>query len=100
MISFILINIWLTVCESLVRDVLGHEHVLSDDFIDLLLSLFTQLIVSHIDLNDVSVAFERVFQCIGIGVIDEVARNINSPYCSVYFQELSKGFTEHMTERV
>ena len=66
----------LTVGDLLIGDVLGQKEVLGNDIVDFSLDRRSKLVISHVNLDDIGVALQRVLQCASIGVINEVARDI------------------------
>ena len=90
----------LTVGDLLIGDVLGQKEVLGNDIVDFSLDRRSKLVISHVNLDDIGVALQRVLQCASIGVINEVARDIKLFDSTVQLQEFRERLAEHVTETV
>ena len=58
------------------------------------------MIVSNVDFNNIRVALKRVFQGGRIGVVDEVAGDVQNLDGPVELEEFGQGLAEHVPQRV
>lgn len=80
----------LTVRDSLIRDVLRQQQVLGYYVVDLTFDWLAELVVPHIDIDNVGIALECVLESAGIGVIDEVAGDVEGFDGAIELQELGE----------
>ena len=90
----------LTVAELLVCNLLGLEVVPCDNLVDLVFSVLSELVVPHLDFDDVRVAFERIFESSRVALLHLIARDVKLSDAFVQLEVLGKRFTEHVPEQV
>jgi hypothetical protein len=90
----------LTVRDSLIRNVLGQKQVLGNYVVDLTFDWLAELVVPHIDIDNVGIALKCVLKGAGIGVIDEVAGDVERFDGAIELQEFGEGLAEHVAQAV
>lgn len=83
-------GVLLTIAELLVRDLFALKVVPGHDLVDLILSVFSELVVADLDLDDVGVALERVFQRGCVRFFDLVAGDVQFLDRFVQFEVLGE----------
>ena len=90
----------LTVTELLVGDGLAFQVVPRHDFVDLVFSLFSELVHANLDLDNVGISFQRVFQRGRVALFDFVARDVQFADALVQLEVLGQRFAELVSKQV
>ena len=83
-----------------IRYIFAFEVVFGHDFVDGLHGIVAEVVVPHVQVNDVGVVDQAVLESCCVRVFNLVARDVELTDCFVLLEELSETFAEDLAERV